>query len=118
MTLSGTKNAGTDIHTVTAKTVNIDRNTAKVLNFARLYLCGKNKAIGLIGGKDGDDKVVDTLWKYTKGDRHRQQAVIPENAERYINIVSSKLSELKQEKDLAKFNGLGKGGNNKIARLF
>ena len=38
MTLSGTKEFGTDIHTVTANAVGVDRNSAKILNYARIYL--------------------------------------------------------------------------------
>ena len=38
MTLSGTKESGTDIHTVTANAVGVDRNSAKILNYARIYL--------------------------------------------------------------------------------
>ena len=43
MTLSGTKEAGTDIHTVTANAVGVDRNSAKILNYARIYLIGFGK---------------------------------------------------------------------------
>ena len=37
LTLSGTKESGTDIHSVTANAVGIDRNSAKKLNYARIY---------------------------------------------------------------------------------
>ena len=40
MMLLGSKEYGTDIHTITANHVNIDRNQAKILNYARLYSCG------------------------------------------------------------------------------
>lgn len=35
MTLSGNKNSGTDMHSVTAKAVGISRDHAKVINYAR-----------------------------------------------------------------------------------
>lgn len=48
MTLSGTKSAGTDMHSVTAKAVGISRDHAKVLNYARIYGAGQNFAQRLL----------------------------------------------------------------------
>jgi len=67
MTLNGSKSAGTDIHTITANQVGMDRNSAKILNYARLYLCGKQNALDLLGPRDGAGKIVDELWRFTKG---------------------------------------------------
>ena len=67
MTLNGSKAAGTDIHTITANQVGMDRNSAKILNYARLYLCGKQNALDLLGPRDGAGKIVDELWRFTKG---------------------------------------------------
>ncbi|KAK6625952.1 hypothetical protein RUM43_006251 [Polyplax serrata] len=44
MTLSGTKAAGTDMHSVTAKAVGISRDHAKVMNYARIYGAGQKFA--------------------------------------------------------------------------
>ena len=100
MTLSGTKEAGTDIHTITAKSVGIDRQSAKVLNYARLYLCGKAKAVGLIGGNPGDELVVDKLWEYTKGKKFRQKTEISEQAEKYTQEVIKKLTDDRGHDDI------------------
>ncbi|CBY40909.1 unnamed protein product [Oikopleura dioica] len=67
MTLNGSKSAGTDIHTITANQVGMDRNSAKILNYARLYLCGKQNALDLLVPRDGAGKIVDELWRFTKG---------------------------------------------------
>lgn len=48
MTLSGTKSAGTDMHSVTAKAVGISRDHAKVINYARIYGAGQNFAERLL----------------------------------------------------------------------
>lgn len=40
MTLSGQKADGTDMHSMTAKTMGISRNNAKVINYARIYGAG------------------------------------------------------------------------------
>lgn len=48
MTLSGNKADGTDMHSVTAKTVGISRDQAKVLNYARIYGAGQNFAERLL----------------------------------------------------------------------
>lgn len=41
MTLSGTKAAATDMHSVTAKAIGISRDHAKVINYARIYGAGQ-----------------------------------------------------------------------------
>ena len=41
MTLQGRKADGTDVHSVTAKTIGISRDQAKVLNYGRIYGAGK-----------------------------------------------------------------------------
>lgn len=40
MTLQGSKTEGTDVHSVTAKTVGISRDHAKILNYGRIYGAG------------------------------------------------------------------------------
>lgn len=44
MTLRGDKAQGTDMHSVTAKSINISRDDAKVLNYARIYGSGPDFA--------------------------------------------------------------------------
>lgn len=48
MTLSGTKNNSTDLHTITAKSIGISRDHAKVINYARIYGAGQNFAQTLL----------------------------------------------------------------------
>ncbi|XP_018560902.1 DNA polymerase subunit gamma-1, mitochondrial [Anoplophora glabripennis] len=48
MTLSGSKTAGTDMHSVTAKAVGISRDHAKVINYARIYGAGQHFAERLL----------------------------------------------------------------------
>jgi len=53
---------------LTAASVGLDRNQAKMLNYARLYSCGKLKAQRVLGGENEENKrLVDNLWKLTKG---------------------------------------------------
>ena len=66
MVCNGSKESGTDVHTVTANNVGIDRNKAKVLNYARLYMCGMKKAEEIIGGDDRKETAKE-LWELTKG---------------------------------------------------
>lgn len=44
MTLEGTKNAGTDLHSKSAQILGISRNEAKVFNYGRIYGAGKSSA--------------------------------------------------------------------------
>lgn len=48
MTLIGSKNDGTDMHSVTAKVVGISRDHSKVINYARIYGAGQNFAERLL----------------------------------------------------------------------
>lgn len=48
MTLSGNKADGTDMHSLTAKAINISRDQAKVINYARIYGAGQNFAEQLL----------------------------------------------------------------------
>lgn len=48
MTLSGAKNDGTDMHSVTAKAIGINRDQAKVINYARIYGAGQQFAVQLL----------------------------------------------------------------------
>lgn len=73
MTLEGTKNAGTDLHSKTAKILGISRNEAKVFNYGRIYGAGVKFATSLLtkfNPKITDEeatKVAKTLYAETKG---------------------------------------------------
>ncbi|KAK9470723.1 DNA polymerase family A-domain-containing protein [Dipodascopsis tothii] len=75
MTLEGTKNEGTDLHSVTAKILSINRNQAKVFNYGRIYGAGMKFAIQLlrqfnptVTDKDAQ-KVGTDLYSSTKGSK-------------------------------------------------
>lgn len=73
MTLEGTKNAGTDLHSKTAKILGISRNEAKVFNYGRIYGAGVKFATSLLKKfnpsitDEEADKVAKTLYAETKG---------------------------------------------------
>ncbi|KAJ9108112.1 hypothetical protein QFC19_002577 [Naganishia cerealis] len=48
MTLEGTKSAGTDLHSKTAKILNTTRDNAKVFNYSRIYGAGIKHAVQLL----------------------------------------------------------------------
>ncbi|EME47542.1 hypothetical protein DOTSEDRAFT_123455 [Dothistroma septosporum NZE10] len=73
MTLEGTKGAGTDLHSRTAKILDISRNDAKVFNYGRIYGAGLKFAQSLLRQfnptlKEEDAKMIATnLYQETKG---------------------------------------------------
>lgn len=71
MQLAGSKSDNTDLHSVVAKTVGINRNSAKVLNYARLYGSGINHAIEFLvqqGVQEAEAKEISQrLFETTKG---------------------------------------------------
>ncbi|PRT56815.1 DNA polymerase gamma, mitochondrial [Wickerhamiella sorbophila] len=75
MTLEGTKSAGTDLHSRTAKILGISRNEAKVFNYGRIYGAGLNFAIRLL--KQFNPSLTDSqaqlaatqLYEATKGEK-------------------------------------------------
>lgn len=75
MTLEGSKAAGTDMHSRTAKILGISRNDAKVFNYGRIYGAGVKFAATLLrqfnptmSEKETHD-VANNLYKETKGAR-------------------------------------------------
>lgn len=75
MTLQGNKLDGTDVHSVTAKTIGISRDQAKILNYGRIYGAGK-PFIELLLRKFNPsltarevEKKAETLYAATKGIR-------------------------------------------------
>lgn len=75
MTLEGTKTAGTDLHSKTAKILGISRNDAKVFNYGRIYGAGLKFASTLLRQfnpnlteKETND-IAKRLYKETKGSK-------------------------------------------------
>ncbi|KAL1875606.1 DNA-directed DNA polymerase gamma mip1 [Paecilomyces lecythidis] len=75
MTLEGTKAAGTDLHSRTAKILGISRNDAKVFNYGRIYGAGLKFAATLLRqfnpsmSEKETQEIAAKLYKETKGTR-------------------------------------------------
>lgn len=75
MTLEGSKAAGTDMHSRTAKILGISRNDAKVFNYGRIYGAGVKFAATLLRQfnptmtERETHEVANNLYKETKGAR-------------------------------------------------
>ncbi|XP_050546618.1 DNA polymerase subunit gamma-1, mitochondrial [Daktulosphaira vitifoliae] len=90
MTLSGKKSDGTDMHSVTAKTIGITRDNAKVLNYARIYGAGKPFAERLLKQFNPDLTTTQAkqkaiaMFNITKGNRvfKLHDSVLPELSKR------------------------------------
>lgn len=81
MTLEGTKAAGTDLHSKTAKILGISRNDAKVFNYGRIYGAGLQFASTLlrqfnpnITEKETRD-IATRLYKATKGTKTTRKII-------------------------------------------
>ena len=81
MTLEGTKAAGTDLHSKTAKILGISRNDAKVFNYGRIYGAGLNFASTLLRQFNSSSTEKETreiatrLYKETKGTKTTRKAL-------------------------------------------
>ncbi|KAJ9613575.1 DNA-directed DNA polymerase gamma mip1 [Cladophialophora chaetospira] len=81
MTLEGTKAAGTDLHSKTAKILGISRNDAKVFNYGRIYGAGLKFAATLLRqfnpslSEQQTTEIASKLYKETKGTRTRRKAL-------------------------------------------
>ncbi|KAK5264902.1 DNA-directed DNA polymerase gamma mip1 [Exophiala xenobiotica] len=79
MTLEGTKAAGTDLHSKTAKILGISRNDAKVFNYGRIYGAGLRFAAQLLRqfnpllSEKETNEIASRLYKETKGTRTRRK---------------------------------------------
>ncbi|PPQ82163.1 hypothetical protein CVT24_012553 [Panaeolus cyanescens] len=73
MTLEGTKAAGTDLHSKTAKILGISRDQAKVFNYSRIYGAGMRHAVLLLLQSNPNmlpeeaQKLAENLYASTKG---------------------------------------------------
>lgn len=81
MTLEGTKAAGTDLHSKTAKILGISRNDAKVFNYGRIYGAGLKFASTLLRQFNPNltDKetheIATKLYQQTKGTKTTRKAL-------------------------------------------
>lgn len=81
MTLEGTKAAGTDLHSKTAKILGISRNDAKVFNYGRIYGAGLKFASTLLRqfNPNLSDKetheIATRLYQETKGTKTTRKAL-------------------------------------------
>ena len=81
MTLEGTKAAGTDLHSKTAKILNISRNDAKVFNYGRIYGAGVKFASTLLRQFNPNltekqtQEIATQLYKETKGAKTSRRAL-------------------------------------------
>ena len=81
MTLEGTKAAGTDLHSKTARILGISRNDAKVFNYGRIYGAGLKFASTLLRQfnpnlSDKESQEIATrLYKETKGMKTSRKAL-------------------------------------------
>ncbi|KAH9845186.1 DNA polymerase gamma, mitochondrial [Teratosphaeria destructans] len=81
MTLEGTKAAGTDLHSKTAKILGISRNDAKVFNYGRIYGAGQDFAKSLLRRfnpslqEEEADRIAKQLYKETKGERTNRKVL-------------------------------------------
>ncbi|KAL2048134.1 hypothetical protein N7G274_000045 [Stereocaulon virgatum] len=81
MTLEGTKAAGTDLHSKTAKILGISRNDAKVFNYGRIYGAGLKFASTLLHqfnpnlSEKETQEIATSLYKETKGTKTSRKAL-------------------------------------------
>lgn len=81
MTLEGTKAAGTDLHSKTAKILGISRNDAKVFNYGRIYGAGLKFASTLLRQFNPNlsdkqtNEIASRLYKETKGAKTLRKAL-------------------------------------------
>ncbi|KAL9025590.1 MAG: hypothetical protein Q9196_005613 [Gyalolechia fulgens] len=81
MTLEGTKAAGTDLHSKTAKILGISRNDAKVFNYGRIYGAGLKFASTLLRqfnpnlSDKATNEIASRLYKETKGAKTLRKAL-------------------------------------------
>jgi DNA polymerase gamma 1 len=81
MTLEGTKAAGTDMHSRTAKILGISRDDAKVFNYGRIYGAGLNFAGQLLKQFNADltpeecTSIAAKLYAATKGSKTLRKAI-------------------------------------------
>ena len=125
MTLEGTKAAGTDLHSKTAKILGISRNDAKVFNYGRIYGAGLKFASTLLGqfNPNLSDKetnaIASRLYKETKGAKTLRKALIGHSFWRggTESLVFNRLEEF-AEQERPRTPVLGAGITEALMRRF
>lgn len=125
MTLEGTKAAGTDLHSKTAKILGISRNDAKVFNYGRIYGAGLKFASTLLRQfnptltEKEATEIASRLYKETKGTRTRRKAFANDSFWRggTESFVFNKLEEF-AEQERPRTPVLGAGITEALMRRF
>ncbi|KAI5301325.1 DNA-directed DNA polymerase gamma mip1 [Ascosphaera atra] len=125
MTLEGTKSAGTDLHSKTAKILGISRNNAKVFNYGRIYGAGLKFAATLLRQfnpsiSEAQTKVVaEKLYQETKGTKTTRKTIHPTPFWRggTESFVFNKLEEF-AEQEKPRTPVLGAGITEALMRRF
>jgi DNA polymerase gamma 1 len=125
MTLEGTKAAGTDLHSKTAKILGISRNDAKVFNYGRIYGAGLKFAATLLrqfnpGMTEKETATIAArLYKETKGTRTVRKALSDSSFWRggTESFVFNKLEEFAEE-ERPRTPVLGAGITEALMRRF
>lgn len=125
MTLEGSKAAGTDLHSRTAKILSISRNNAKIFNYGRIYGAGIKFATTLLRQFNptiSDSEAIETaetLYLETKG--HKEKVWNTPSLPRQFwrggteSLVFNKLEEF-AEQDLPRTPVLGAGITEALMR--
>ena len=125
MTLEGTKAAGTDLHSNTARILGISRNDAKVFNYGRIYGAGLKFASMLLRqfnptlSEGQTNEIASKLYKETKGSRTRRKTLGPGSFWRggTESFVFNKLEEF-AEQERPRTPVLGAGITEALMRRF
>lgn len=125
MTLEGTKAAGTDLHSKTAKILGISRNDAKVFNYGRIYGAGLKFAATLLRqfnptlSENETNAIASKLYKETKGTKTIRKALTSSGFWRggTESFVFNKLEEF-AEQERPRTPVLGAGITEALMRRF
>ena len=125
MTLEGTKAAGTDLHSKTARILNISRNDAKIFNYGRIYGAGLNFGATLLRQFNPSlteartKEIANKLYKETKGTKTIRRALSPSSFWRggTESLVFNKLEEF-AEQERPRTPVLGAGITEALMRRF
>lgn len=125
MTLEGTKAAGTDLHSKTAKILGISRNDAKVFNYGRIYGAGLKFAETLLRqfnpglSEKETHEIAAKLYKETKGTKTTRKALSDRSFWRggTESFVFNKLEEF-AEQERPRTPVLGAGITEALMRRF
>lgn len=125
MTLEGTKAAGTDLHSRTAKILGISRNDAKVFNYGRIYGAGLKFAQSLLRrfnptiSEEEATRIATNLYLETKGKRERRKVLSERSFWRggSESLVFNKLEEF-AEQERPRTPVLGAGITEALMRRF